>query len=483
MTPRRDRQCIGDGVRAKGRDRPLEPPAVAGLAQEEGAPVVAGGDHAARSETTTSGAGRRPRTPENVLTPAASPETEALRDDLRPCETPRDQSNEANAASAPREALTFSSVGARRSWKPSWDIGRGGWRENPRRSGPSRRRLIGAPVARGPRTRASLRCSRHPCGVARADLLVHLVRAARERDDGELRRTVESVIAEERDKQHHLLAERLEEALRSSTPANGDERGSAAHGFGVVTPRFRLDDLVLPEKTREAVEELIEEQQRTDVLRAYGLEPRHRLLLLGPPGNGKTSLAEAIAEALLLPLVVVRYEEVIGSYLGETAARLASVFSFARTRRCVLFFDEFDAVAKERGDEHETGEIKRVVSSLLLQVDALPSHAVIVAASNHQELLDRAVHRRFELRLELPLPGKAARIAWFERLLATFDEPVGMTPETLGRKTAGASFSQLQDLADDVRRRRVLEPGTSLRRLVPQRIAIWRDVCALETHA
>lgn len=319
--------------------------------------------------------------------------------------------------------------------------------------------------------------------MARADLLVHLVRAARERDDGELRRTVESVIAEERDKQHHLLAERLEEALRSSTPANGDERGSAAHGFGVVTPRFRLDDLVLPEKTREAVEELIEEQQRTDVLRAYGLEPRHRLLLLGPPGNGKTSLAEAIAEALLLPLVVVRYEEVIGSYLGETAARLASVFSFARTRRCVLFFDEFDAVAKERGDEHETGEIKRVVSSLLLQVDALPSHAVIVAASNHQELLDRAVHRRFELRLELPLPGKAARIAWFERLLATFDEPVGMTPETLGRKTAGASFSQLQDLADDVRRRRVLEPGTSLRRLVPQRIAIWRDVCALETHA
>jgi SpoVK/Ycf46/Vps4 family AAA+-type ATPase len=320
--------------------------------------------------------------------------------------------------------------------------------------------------------------------VARADLLVHLVRAARERDESELRRAVESMIAEEREKQHHLLAERLEEALRAASPRIEDDRPAATpQGFAVMAPRFRLDDLVLPEKAREAVDEVIEEQQRTEVLRAYGLEPRHRLLLLGPPGNGKTSLAEAVAEALLLPLVVVRYEEVIGSYLGETAARLASVFAFARTRRCVLFFDEFDALAKERGDEHETGEIKRVVSSLLLQIDALPSHAVVVAASNHAELLDRAVHRRFQVRLELPLPGKVARIAWFERLTSTFEEPTGMTPETFARKTGGASFSQLRDLADDIRRRHVLEPGTSLRRLLPERIGIWRDVTALETHA
>lgn len=320
--------------------------------------------------------------------------------------------------------------------------------------------------------------------MARADLLVHLVRAAKERDDGELGRTVESMIAEERGKQHHLLAERLEDALRVGAPlSNGGGHAEPATGFAVLTPHRPLDDLFLPEVARAAVEELIEEQQRTEVLRAHGLEPRHRVLLTGPPGNGKTSLGEAIAEALLLPLVVVRYEEVIGMYLGETAARLAAVFAFARTRRCVLFFDEFDALAKERGDEHETGEIKRVVSSLLLQADALPSHVVFVGASNHPELLDRAVHRRFQLRLELPLPGKVARIAWFERLLAELDEPVGLSADTLARRTTGASFSQLQDLTEDIRRRRVLEPGTSLRRLMPERLRRWREVAALEAHA
>jgi SpoVK/Ycf46/Vps4 family AAA+-type ATPase len=292
------------------------------------------------------------------------------------------------------------------------------------------------------------------------------------------------LVAEERVKHHHLLAERLEDALRGGSPRDvSPAAGERSNGFFVKTPRRPLSDLVLPDGVRDGLAELVEEQQRTEVLRTHGLEPRHRLLLVGPPGNGKTSVAEAVAEALLLPLVVLRYEEVIASFLGETASRLAAVFEFARTRRCVLFFDEFDALAKERGDEHETGEIKRVVSSLLLQVDDLPSHVVFIAASNHPELLDRAVHRRFQLRFELPLPSKVGRIAWFEKLLSELGEPAGMAPETLARKTAGATFSQLQDLAEDLRRRQVLSPGVPLKRLLPVRLAQWREVCALEAHA
>jgi SpoVK/Ycf46/Vps4 family AAA+-type ATPase len=321
--------------------------------------------------------------------------------------------------------------------------------------------------------------------MARADLLVHLVRAAKERDDEAFGRTVESMIAEERGQRHHLLAERLESALKASSPVEGANGGGPepGAGFSILTPRRPLSDLVLPDLVRESAEELVEEQQRSEVLRAHGLEPRHRILLTGPPGNGKTSLASAVGEALLLPLIFVRYEEVIGSYLGETASRLANVFKFARTRRCVLFFDEFDAVAKERGDEHETGEIKRVVSSLLLQVDAMPSHVIVIGASNHPELLDRAVHRRFQLRLELPNPGKVGRVVWFERFLAEVGEPVGMSAETLAKKTAGASFSQLQDLSEDIKRHVVLEPGLSMRRLVSERLRRWREVCALDAHA
>jgi SpoVK/Ycf46/Vps4 family AAA+-type ATPase len=154
------------------------------------------------------------------------------------------------------------------------------------------------------------------------------------------------------------------------------------------------------------VKQLVEEQHRADLLRAHGIQPRHRVLLSGPPGNGKTSVAEAIAEALAVQFFTVRYDALIGSYLGETNTRLARLFDYARTTPCVLFFDEFDSVGKERGDIHETGEIKRVVSFLLMQIDQLPSYVVTVAATNHAELLDRAVWRRFQLRLALPQPSR-----------------------------------------------------------------------------
>ena len=313
--------------------------------------------------------------------------------------------------------------------------------------------------------------------MARSDLVIALARAATVGDQQRIRRVLEAIVAEERDKQHNIVAKQLSEVLeRAGTATNGTVRiGDPAQTLvHEVVPERKLDDLVLPEGVRVACHQLAEEQHRAELLRAYNVEPRNRALLVGPPGNGKTSLAEAMAGELLSPMFVVRYEGVVASYLGETASRLQRLFDFVRTRRCVLFLDEFDTLAKERGDEHETGEIKRVVSSLLLQIDQLPSHVVVLTATNHPELLDRAVWRRFQLRLELPPPTRRQREEWFERFAARSEFDLGYTPRTLADKLAGNSFAEIEEFALDILRQWVLAlPDANARSIVKSALDQW----------
>ena len=157
---------------------------------------------------------------------------------------------------------------------------------------------------------------------------------------------------------------------------------------------------------------------------------------------------------------MVRYETLIGSYLGETANRLKKLLDYVRTQRCVLFFDEFETLGKERGDTHETGEIKRVVSSLLLQLDRLPDYVVVVAASNHHELLDRAVWRRFQLRLDLPMPTRQQLCIFIEALEARLRMNFGYQPQTLAQKLQGCSFGEAEEFCLGVARRAVLTHQT-----------------------
>lgn len=313
--------------------------------------------------------------------------------------------------------------------------------------------------------------------MTRADLVVALARAATTGDESKVRRVVEAIIAEERSKQHNVVAEELSSVLdRTGAFANGSIRlGDQAQSLIYeIVPERKLDELVLSASVQTACRQLAEEQHRSDLLRAYNLEPRNRVLLIGPPGNGKTSLAEALAAELLAPMFVVRYEGVIASYLGETASRLQRLFDFVRTRRCVLFLDEFDTLAKERGDEHETGEIKRVVSSLLLQIDQLPSHVVVVTATNHPELLDRAVWRRFQLRLELPPPTRRQVEEWFERFMRRSEFDLGLAPRTLADKLIGSSFGEIEEFALDIQRQWVLgQPDADARRIVRSALEQW----------
>ena len=317
--------------------------------------------------------------------------------------------------------------------------------------------------------------------MARGDLLVSLVRASAEGDDGRVKAAAEALIADERAKNHHVLAERLARALANgtrprATGAAGGMRSRWREYTIELVPRRRLEDLVLAPDTLRACRELIEEQHRASVLRAHSLEPRHRVLLVGPPGNGKTSLAEAIAEALALPFVVVRYETMIGSFLGETATRLKHVIDYARATPCVLFFDEFDAIAKERGDVHETGEIKRVVTSLLMQVDSLPGYTVTIAATNHPELLDRAVWRRFQLRLRLDAPTKVDLARYLAAFSRSMGRPLGLAPETLASRLGPVSYAEAEEFCLDVRRRAALSMGgDTLKSVVSGVLAVWGE--------
>ena len=314
--------------------------------------------------------------------------------------------------------------------------------------------------------------------MARSDLLLNLVKAGLNGEQELFTKTVEAVIAEERSKSHHILADSLAQmTLQHKKPREATVqvmfKSPSAELLLEQQPNVALSDLVLPTTVQVIVSQLIEEQQRADLLRSYNLEPRSRMLLTGPPGNGKTSLAEAIATALCVPFFVVRYEKVVNSYLGETAKRLQELFQYARLRQCVLFFDEFDALGKEREDRQESGEIKRVLNSLLLEVDRLPSYVILIAATNHPELLDRAVWRRFQIRTNLPLPDQSQIAKWFDLLSLRFPQFDVTKVKRSFSQLEGASYSELQDLAQDVLRRCVLDGSNNPDRVFKEQMKLW----------
>lgn len=320
--------------------------------------------------------------------------------------------------------------------------------------------------------------------MARADLLHDLIKYGLVNDNPNFRKVAEAICAEERAKQHGILANKIEELLQiqnrqvmrdslQPTIRNGNGEQNL---FIEKIPTRRLEQLLLPKSVIESCHDLIEEQSRADLLRSHGLEPRNKILLVGPPGNGKTSLAEAIAEALMLPLFTVKYESIVGAYLGETAMRLGKLFDYAKARQCVLFFDEFETLGKERGDTHETGEIKRVVSSLLLQIDALPSYTIVIAATNHDTLLDKAAWRRFQLRLLLPKPSRRNLEIWFKQFENKMAFSFGFEPTTLAKKFSGRSYAEAEEFALSVYRKYILRiPNGNAKEITQNELKLYLE--------
>lgn len=241
--------------------------------------------------------------------------------------------------------------------------------------------------------------------MTRGELLRDLIRTGARQDHHGFRRVAEVLIEQERAKQHHLLANELEKILhvesgtsRTFTPPvkipKDAERGLPL--LEVHRPTRVFEDLVLSSEVHDVLEQTLIEQSRRDLLGSYGLKPISRLLFFGPPGCGKTVTAEALAGELGLHWVRIRFDGVVSSYLGETAANLRKVFEFLEENRYVALFDEVDALAKDRDDPGDHGELKRVVNAFLSMLDSYSGPSILIAATNHERLLDSALWRRFD---------------------------------------------------------------------------------------
>lgn len=335
------------------------------------------------------------------------------------------------------------------------------------------------------------RLTRHSAVVELEEALVQLARLGLKGDTRSVAQLVRRLLrtgarngtlgAKSREGLADLLAQEPINAMRFASQA---VNGNGSDSLVTIDLEPTGVDPLLETVVLRRVEAVVVEHQNVERLAAVGLSPTRTLLFIGPPGVGKTLTAKALARWLGLPLHTVNLSALVSSYLGKTGQNLRDIFAEARASGAVLLLDEFDAIAKRRDDPTDIGELKRTVSVLLQELEALPQTSLVVAATNHAELLDRAVWRRFDLAIEFTLPNQEIREKLLQRQLAALKHRAALAAvRAAARATAGFSASDVCAVARASVRRALLEEQNVTRMLVEEALARLLSTARLDGAA
>lgn len=293
--------------------------------------------------------------------------------------------------------------------------------------------------------------------MASADQLKALLQSHLEGDDQRFFSVAMQVAAHEAKLGHGKLAEELRAMIDEAKRLRGARqpvpisrpRGEMANILAVSYPKARLGEMILIDKLAQQIQRVIREQRHAGRILEHGLSPRRKLLLVGPPGTGKTLTASVLAGELGLPLLQVRLDGLITKFMGETAAKLRQVFEATGQTRGLYFFDEFDAIGSQRGLTNDVGEIRRVLNSFLQMIEQDRSHSLIVAATNHPEILDPALFRRFDDVLHYELPDETQVGALLKTRLSR-SASKGIAWDRLANTALGLSYAEITRAAEEV---------------------------------
>ncbi len=268
--------------------------------------------------------------------------------------------------------------------------------------------------------------------MAKSEHLNRLFRALSNEDISTAKAVAETICAEEDKKGHRQLSRRLKSALDPNGRVNGAHNGavspkaaSVMAALSRIEPEVEFDELRLKPAKRKTLESVIKEWRHRSVLSSKNLKPRNRLFFYGPPGCGKSATAAAIGKELSLPTFLIRFDAIIGSYLGQTAGQLRQLFNFAEHTAAVLVFDEMDALGKKRGNPLDVGELDRIVISLMQELEHTHPLGLIIATSNLPKHIDDALWRRFDLSLEFSKPTKSEIVQYGRTLCKELEIPFG----------------------------------------------------------